>query len=486
MRRIGLDLALRAPHHAAIYDDGQAVGRSFPVARTKAGIDELLRRASRDGAVCEFIMEPTGLAWVAIAAELARRGHRTYVPKPQKTHALRKFLKEHAKTDGTDAGAAALLRHVDRDGVHELRVPSSDQTSLQLFVKQRARLVADASKSKQRIHALLVLAHPLLSESLGSGLFTKLGRALLRKHLDPFQTIARGRARMQQFWNQQSRGPGNPEQFNQVWAACEAAHALYAELRNEQRLPFDYDEVQHIVDQELDAIEFIENQVKALDTKIRRLYRIVDPDQVLLEVPGVGETIGAALQAMIGDITRFPNVKSFAAYTGLVPRTNLTAGEGKPGQRMTKAGSDLIKQYLFLAAEIARQRDPELAATYTHAIARGKHHYCATVIVAHKLARRIYAVLKLHAQTPSEATRYRLRHPNDGTELSKKEALDHVRTFYPSKAERARKAKAAQAVPADTGSPEDATKGISTTPPTTPLPTNRACAKPDDQLVRNP
>src|SRR5258706_10118879 len=152
---------------------------------------------------------------------------------------------------------------------------------------------------------------------------------------------------------------------------------------------------------------------------------------------------------------------------------------------MTKAGSDLIKQYLFLAAEIARQRDPELAATYAHAIARGKHHYTAIVIVAHKLARRIYAVLKLHAEVPSEA-RYRLRRPDNGIELSKKEALDHVRTFYPSKAERARKAKAAQAVPAETGSSEDATNGISAAPPTTPLPMTHACAKPDDQPVVNP
>ncbi len=74
MRRIGLDLAFRAPHQAAVFDDAVPVGRPFQVDRTKAGMDELERRATAgiDGP-CEFIMEPTGLAWLPIAAEMNRR-----------------------------------------------------------------------------------------------------------------------------------------------------------------------------------------------------------------------------------------------------------------------------------------------------------------------------------------------------------------------------------------------------------------------------
>jgi transposase len=486
VRRIGLDLALRAPHRAAIFDDGDAVGGSFAVARSRTGVDELIRRATtnHDGP-CEFIMEPTGYAWVPLAAELVRLGHRTYVPKPQKTHALRKFLREHTKTDATDAKAAALLRHVDPTGVHELKVPTAEQLGLQMFVKQRARLVADASKSKQRIHAVLLLAHPLLSETLGASLFTAVGRALLRKHLDPSRVLERGRSQLRRVWSQKVRGSVDDEQFDQVWSAYEAAAALYAELRREQRLPFDYEHVQHVANQELDTIEFIEQQVVELERKIRHLYRTVDPDQTLLQVPGVGNVIGAALQALIGDINRFPNVKSFAAYTGLVPRTNLTAGEGKPGQRMTKAGADIIKQYLFLAAETARLRDPELAATYAAATARGKHHNSAIGIVAHKLARRIYAVLKQRASRPAARSPYRLRQPDNGTELSEKQALEYVRTNYPSKSERARREKAARDFP-KTGSPEGATKGSCAAPPTPSVATLSSCGNPREQPVVSP
>src|SRR5919198_2327350 len=88
VRRVGIDLALKAPHRAAVFDGPQPVGKSFRVQRSKAGVDELLRRATAGvRGECEFIMEPTGLAWLPMAAELALRGHRIYVPKPQKTHA---------------------------------------------------------------------------------------------------------------------------------------------------------------------------------------------------------------------------------------------------------------------------------------------------------------------------------------------------------------------------------------------------------------
>jgi hypothetical protein len=183
-------------------------------------------------------------------------------------------VKEHTKTDATDAKAAALLRHVDPSGVHELRVPTPQQLGLQMFVKQRARMVADASKSKQRIRAVLILAHPLLGEALGDALFTKLGRALLRNHLDPARVLSRGRAQLRRVWSQKVRGSVDDEQFNKVWTAYEEAAALYNELRHDERLPFDYEHVQHVVDQELDTIEFIEQQVAELERRFDRCIEL--------------------------------------------------------------------------------------------------------------------------------------------------------------------------------------------------------------------
>jgi len=79
-RRVGIDLALRAPHRATIYEGADPIGKPINVPRTQEGIDLLVRRATTgfDG-TCEFIMEPTGLAWLPLAAERDRRGLGLYL-----------------------------------------------------------------------------------------------------------------------------------------------------------------------------------------------------------------------------------------------------------------------------------------------------------------------------------------------------------------------------------------------------------------------
>jgi transposase len=340
------------------------------VPQTRAGIDELVRRTSagHEGA-CEFVMEPTGLAWLPLAAELSRQGHKVYKPKPQKTHALRKFLAQHAKTDAIDACAAALVRQVDKEKTHELRVPTATETTLRLVVKQRARLVVEAAKAKARIQSYLVLANPHLGKALGRERSSEVATAFLRRQLDPFEVVALGKAELRGFWDRHSHGGLDDDQLDAVWNACVTTRDLYAALRDGKRLPFDYASLQLLVRQGLEHIEFLEGQLDELDAVVARSYATLDPERFLeRQVCGFGPTIAATVQAFAGDVERFGSVKRYAAFFGIIPRTKQTgAGGEKPGQRMTKGGNNLLKQYMFLAAETARRHDPEAP------LLRGRH-----------------------------------------------------------------------------------------------------------------
>jgi transposase len=369
------------------------------------------------------------------------------VPKAQKTAALRKFYASFTKSDGIDAKAQALVRHVDPDGVHELHVPTATETSLRLTVKQRARLVAEATKSKNRIHGWLVLGNPQLSEAFGSEMFSRVGKAFVGRFVDPFAVRAYGKDKLRRFWQRKMYGRFNERQFEAVWRACQLSCELYEELRRADALPFDYALLQQLIARELERLAFVDEQTKQLDKMIAELYAKLDPERLLQrEVPGLGEVIAATVEAFVGDIERFDNLKSFAAYFGIVPRTKQTGGKDKPRQRMTKGGPNLLKKYMFLAADVARRCDPELAMTYERALAKGKHHFVAIVIVAHKLVRRMYALLRLRAKArlsqPEQgdareaepgAVRYRLVHPNDGSKLTRKQARAYINEHFPPK-----------------------------------------------------
>lgn len=476
MRRVGIDIALRVAHKAAVYDGSQRLGRPFSVAQTKEGVEELVRRATEGTSEpVEFVMEPTGLAWLALAAELSRRGHRVYLPKPAKTHALRKFLAQHTKTDAIDACTAALVRHVDQRAT-ELRVPTAAQTMARIMVKQRSRLIVEAAKEKSRIFTWLLLANPHVGRTIGQDPTSKLANAFLRERLDPFDVIARGKAALKRFVEQHGRGALKEKQLEALWQACERACDLFGALRTSGKLPFDYAELQLLVDQALEHAAFIDAQIAKLDARIAAMYGQLDPTRLLeREVPGFGATIASAVEAFAGDVERFGSVKRYAAFYGLVPRTKQTgmAGE-KPRQALTKGGQNLLKKYMFLAAETARRHDPELAATYERAIARGKHHYSAVIIVAHKLVRRVYALLKARAAGVKDVS-YQLRRP-DGAAIASEEARAYIAEHFPSKSAKAAGKRAPQAarqtgtMSQETGSSEDATKAVVAAVPTDLVP----------------
>lgn len=483
MRRIGIDLALRSDHTAVVYEDGVAVSKPFKVPRTMSGVIELERRAGNEP--CEFLMEPTGLVWLPLAAELKRRGFSVYLPKTQKISALRKFYKEHTKTDINDASALALVHHVDPKGVYELELPTATNTSLRFDVKNRAKFVKEAANSKVRIKAWMELINPHLCDTID--LFSKPGRVLLRRHLDSFEVVKKGKKRLKQIYQHHSRGELNVEKFEAVWEAYQSTAELYSALHKASQLPFDIKHMQDLVGRELDRIEFLETQIQSVEKSIKRLYKELDPELTLQrEIPGVADTIAPALEALIGNIERFPNAKKFAGFVAFVPKTNQTGGtEGKSGQPITKGGPNLLKHYMFLAADTARRYDPKLAAIYSKAIEGGKHHTSAVVIVAHALARRIYAVLKLRSaarRARSEGlptneipvVEYIYRHPQTGRKITREEARLYLLEHYPSKKERAntkKKAartktkKATRSASSKSGSPIDATTRIDIVPP---------------------
>jgi transposase len=131
-----------------------------------------------------------------------------------------------------------------------------------------------------------------------------------------------------------------------------------------------------------------------LDLRRRALER-VNPEiyQLLISLVGIGPSIAVSLAAEIGDITRFPGPKQLVAYAGLDPRVRQSGTVLHRNTKLTKRGAAEFRHSLFLAANIARQHDPELKAYYQKKRAEGRTYTEATVATARKLCYRVFAVL---------------------------------------------------------------------------------------------
>jgi transposase len=136
-----------------------------------------------------------------------------------------------------------------------------------------------------------------------------------------------------------------------------------------------------------------------LDHKIAELSQAVteqaaqDPQARLLQThPGVGPITALAFVLTIGEAARFPRGKQVASYLGLIPSEHSSGGRQKFGS-ISKQGSPFLRYLLVEAGQSAARQDPDLRRAYQR-LKHRKHSALAKVMVARKLAVRLYWMLR--------------------------------------------------------------------------------------------
>jgi transposase len=141
---------------------------------------------------------------------------------------------------------------------------------------------------------------------------------------------------------------------------------------------------------QLARVEAAETDIATLDKTIAaHLAPYSDHIALLTTIPGVDAIVAAVIIAELGvDLTAFPTVRHLAAWIGVCPGNNESAGKTKPiGARN---GNPYLTTALCNAAiSASRKRGSFLTATY-HRIKSRRGGGRAALAVAHKLAIAIY------------------------------------------------------------------------------------------------
>ncbi len=143
------------------------------------------------------------------------------------------------------------------------------------------------------------------------------------------------------------------------------------------------------------------DQHDALSAQIERtdchLHQALQPRQEQLDllrtIPGINHNAAVALFIEIGpNLNAFANVHSFAAWTGIAPGNNESAGKRCRGR--IRHGNSPIATTLVECAHAAARTKGSQYLKYHRALLVRRGYRRAIVATAHKLARTIYAVLR--------------------------------------------------------------------------------------------
>jgi transposase len=109
-------------------------------------------------------------------------------------------------------------------------------------------------------------------------------------------------------------------------------------------------------------------------------------------VPGIGKILSLVRLYDIHDIDRFPRVQDFASYCRLVKCAKASAGKrvGTSGKQIGTAH----RKWAFSAAAALFRRNNEPGQKYLARLEKKHDKGKALTILAHKLARAVYDMLK--------------------------------------------------------------------------------------------
>lgn len=145
----------------------------------------------------------------------------------------------------------------------------------------------------------------------------------------------------------------------------------------------------------LEQYEQIYRHFLKVSIEVRRLHKhpsYKEDAKRLRQIPGIGPLTSVQLLIEIEDINRFRNFKYFNGYLGLKPMVH-ASGDRENKSFMTYRSNQGLRSSLIECAWTAVQHDPVMLLTYQRLI---KSHTAkrSIVIIARKLASRIYHVLK--------------------------------------------------------------------------------------------
>jgi transposase len=152
--------------------------------------------------------------------------------------------------------------------------------------------------------------------------------------------------------------------------------------------------VQKSIEVDLALITYYDELLRDVELTIVKTAKHHDAQTLYLlqTVPGIGKILSLVLLYEIHDIERFPRVQDFASYCRLVKCAKESAGK-RSGTSGSKIGNAHLK-WAFSEAAVLFLRDNPAAQKF---LARLEHKHSkgkALTILAHKLARAVYYMLK--------------------------------------------------------------------------------------------
>ncbi|GHJ97754.1 IS110 family transposase [Streptomyces sp. NE5-10] len=375
----GID-AGKTHHHCVVIDESGRRLLSRRVANDEPELLELLTDVLALGDEVTWGIDlADGGAALAIAILLNHDQPVHYI-SGRAIHRASESYRGEGKTDAKDAAVIADQVRIRRD-LHPLRASDETVIDLKILTGRRMDLVADRTRTVNRLRAQLTGIFPGLERALD--LTNKGPLTLLTGYQTP-AAIRRLGAKRLETWLR-NRKVLRADQLAQ--AAVEAAERQHTSLPGEKLTA----QMVHTLAKEVLALN---EQVAELDKLIEARFRDHQHFDVITSMPGLGIILGAEfLAATGGDMSVFGTPDRLAGFGGVAPVPR-DSGKISGNLRRPQRYNRRLQRVLYTSALFSIRRSEESRRFYDRKRAEGKRHTQAVLALARRRVNVLWALLR--------------------------------------------------------------------------------------------
>jgi transposase len=377
----GVDVG-KEHHWVCVVDDTGAVVLSRKLVNDEEPIRELVAEIDRLTGEVSWTVDLTTVYASLVLTVLADAGKSVrYLAGRQVWQASMTYRGGEAKTDAKDARVIADQSRMRGQDLPVLHPEDALITELRMLTAYRADLVADRTRTINRLRQQLVAVCPALER------VTQLTQdrgwvVLLARYQRPKAIRQSGVSRLTRVLT--DAGVRN--------AANIAAAAVAAAKTQTVRLPGEEVAAGLIADlaQEVNTLD---DRIKTTDADIEDRFRRHPLAEVITSMPGMGFRLGAEFLATVGDPALIGSADQLAAWAGLAP---VSRDSGKRTGRLhtPKRYSRRLRRVMYMSALTAVRCDPTSRAYYQRKRHQGKRPIPATICLARRRTNVLYALIR--------------------------------------------------------------------------------------------
>ena len=157
------------------------------------------------------------------------------------------------------------------------------------------------------------------------------------------------------------------------------------------------DNTRMLIQQAVDVLNTVSKAVESLRSEMDKTASQLPEYTTVMDMDGIGRTLGPQLIAEIGDLTRFTHRGAVTAFAGVDPGADQSGQHDRKSNRISKKGSPYLRKTLFLIMDGLIQRSPADNPVYAFMDKKrtqGKPYYVYMTAGANKFLRIYYGKVR--------------------------------------------------------------------------------------------